>query len=320
MKRIIFFVLGMLFLVIGIVNRFIPGLPTTPLLILSSMCFANSSPKMQQWLINSKFLGPYLDNYYNKRGMPTGYKLRTCAFMFSGMFFAVTLVPFWWLQILIPLIGTIVSIHIFSAKKRSPSDAELSPIYHLKTVGMCWLWLGIGLFMANTPFDYYFLGVAGGVLTIIVLTYAALSTGAKGLYVWTFLTVLVTVGIFISSSMEGDVSGAASMGFVEHIRSLLGGLYWLSDDTLHFLVRKGAHFAVFFSLAFCLVGVMKHLSEKKALIFWHSFGVASLYGAFDEVHQIFVEGRAFMFMDIGINAAGALFGAALAYLLFVRKS
>ena len=170
----------MVCLVLGVVNRFIPGLPTTPFLILSSMLFARVNPKMQKWLLNSKFLGPYLDNYYNKRGMPTAYKLRTCAFMWAGMIFSITLIPLLAIQILVPSIGVIVTFHIFSAKKRKPDPAQASLTYNLFTIALCWIWLGLGFWFADKPFDYYFLAIAGGALTLVVATYAFYKAGDKG--------------------------------------------------------------------------------------------------------------------------------------------
>ncbi|MCL2855033.1 MAG: YbaN family protein [Defluviitaleaceae bacterium] len=170
-KKILFNILGMLCVIIGVVNRFIPGLPTTPFLILASMLFARVNPKMQAWLLRSKFLGPYLDNYYNKRGMPTAYKLRTCAFMWAGMLFSITLIPLLWVQILVPSIGVIVTVHIFKAKKRPPIDGQYGLKYNLFSIALCWIWLGIGLFLASTPFDYYFLIITGGILSLTILVY-----------------------------------------------------------------------------------------------------------------------------------------------------
>lgn len=170
-KKVLFNILGMMCVIIGVVNRFIPGLPTTPFLILASMLFARVNPKMQAWLLRSKFLGPYLDNYYNKRGMPTAYKLRTCAFMWAGMLFSITLIPLIWLQILVPTVGVIVTIHIFMAKKRPPDIGLYGLKYNLFSVALCWIWLGIGLFLADTRFDFIFLIVTGSILSAIIVVY-----------------------------------------------------------------------------------------------------------------------------------------------------
>ena len=175
MKKIVFNVLGMLCLVVGIVNRFIPGLPTTPLIILASLLFAKVNPRMQAWLLRSKFLGPYLDNYYNKKGMPTAYKLRTCAFMWAGMCFSVTLISFWPVQLLVPAIGVAVTAHVFSAKKRTPDETQAGWGYHLGTLALCWIWLGLGFFFADAVFAYVLLGIAAGVITMGIAGYAAVS-------------------------------------------------------------------------------------------------------------------------------------------------
>lgn len=50
--------LGCLSVVLGIVGIFLPLLPTTPFLLLSAYCFSKSSPKLHNWLIQNKVLGP----------------------------------------------------------------------------------------------------------------------------------------------------------------------------------------------------------------------------------------------------------------------
>ena len=45
-----------------------PGLPTTPLVLLASWCFYRSSPRMQAWLLKS-FLGRYIREYRDKGGL-----------------------------------------------------------------------------------------------------------------------------------------------------------------------------------------------------------------------------------------------------------
>ena len=180
LKRIVFNILGTICLVIGIINRFIPGMPTTPFLILSSMLFAKVNPRMQAWLLRSRLVGPYLDNYLNKRGLTFSYKLRTCAFMWAGMIFSVTLIPLLPIQILVPSIGVLVSIHIFKAKKRAPIKEQSGLFYNFITLVMCWVWLGLGFIFANEFFDYALLGIAGGALSLIIIIYAFVTKNYGG--------------------------------------------------------------------------------------------------------------------------------------------
>ena len=133
----------------------------------------------------------------------------------------------------------------------------------------------------------------------------------KSFYIWLFFSILVAVAIFISSSIEGSDSGAASMAIADRLANLIG----LSSETMNFLVRKSAHFTVFALLAFCLVGTFKHINTKKKYVLLIAWGIASLYGILDEVHQYFVPGRVFAITDMLINSAGALFGVFIMYLL-----
>ena len=68
MKRIVFASLGYTFLGLGVIGIVIPVFPTTPFVILSAGCFTQGSPKLHNWLRNSKFFGEYIENYQNKKG------------------------------------------------------------------------------------------------------------------------------------------------------------------------------------------------------------------------------------------------------------
>ena len=55
---------------LGILGVFVPLLPTTPFLLLAAFCFARSSPRFYQQLIGNRWLGDYVQNYRDKRGLP----------------------------------------------------------------------------------------------------------------------------------------------------------------------------------------------------------------------------------------------------------
>ena len=59
---------GILAVVLGTIGIFVPGLPTTPLVLLASWCFYRSSPRLQAWLLQS-FLGKYIREYRDKGGL-----------------------------------------------------------------------------------------------------------------------------------------------------------------------------------------------------------------------------------------------------------
>jgi len=52
---------------IGVV---VPGLPTTPLLILAAAAFARSSPRLHAWLLANRVFGPLIREWQETRTVP----------------------------------------------------------------------------------------------------------------------------------------------------------------------------------------------------------------------------------------------------------
>ena len=59
---------------LGAVGVVVPGLPTTPFVLLASWCFYKSSPELRAWLLAS-FLGRYIKDYTSRGGLTTGRRL-----------------------------------------------------------------------------------------------------------------------------------------------------------------------------------------------------------------------------------------------------
>lgn len=53
---------------LGVLGVIVPGLPTTPFLLLASWLFYRSSPRLQQWLLDP-WLGKYIRSYHRHGGM-----------------------------------------------------------------------------------------------------------------------------------------------------------------------------------------------------------------------------------------------------------
>ena len=103
--------LGLLCVALGTLGVFFPVLPTTPFLLAATFLFARSSEKLNQWLLNHKWFGPYLYNY--RMGLMTRtHKIRTLALMWVGLIFSAILIgkPIMWA--VFAVIGIGVSIHI----------------------------------------------------------------------------------------------------------------------------------------------------------------------------------------------------------------
>lgn len=75
-KRIAFIVLGCLSLALAVLGVLLPILPTVPFLALAAFCFAKSSDRLNNWLINTKFYQNNLADFKSGKGMTVKTKVR----------------------------------------------------------------------------------------------------------------------------------------------------------------------------------------------------------------------------------------------------
>lgn len=75
-KRITFVVLGCISLALAVLGVALPILPTVPFLALAAFCFAKSSDRLNNWLINTKFYQNNLADFKAGKGMTVKTKVR----------------------------------------------------------------------------------------------------------------------------------------------------------------------------------------------------------------------------------------------------
>lgn len=84
MKKILLITLGCISVIVGTLGIILPGLPTTPLLLLAAWCFAQSSDKFHNWLCEHKILGKYIREYQKTGGVRLSIKIIAISFMWAG--------------------------------------------------------------------------------------------------------------------------------------------------------------------------------------------------------------------------------------------
>jgi uncharacterized membrane protein YbaN (DUF454 family) len=75
LSRPVLFVLGWIFLVVGIAGVILPLLPGTVFLILSAACFTRSSPRFERWLLEHPLLGPPVRQWRATGAIPRHIKI-----------------------------------------------------------------------------------------------------------------------------------------------------------------------------------------------------------------------------------------------------
>lgn len=68
-RRILLMTTGLLALLLGLIGIVVPGLPTTPFVLLSAACLARSSPRLHHKLVSNRHLGPLIRDWEANRSL-----------------------------------------------------------------------------------------------------------------------------------------------------------------------------------------------------------------------------------------------------------
>ena len=96
--RWIFLGLGWTNVALGIIGAFLPVIPTTIFLLLAVGCFARSSPRLEQWLLDHPRFGPPIRAWRRDGSMSMRHKVVAVGSMLvsGGMLIALLgTVPIW---------------------------------------------------------------------------------------------------------------------------------------------------------------------------------------------------------------------------------
>ena len=97
LKRFLFVVLGLFFVGMAYLGAILPGLPTTPWVLLASYFFSRSSPRLERWLKRSPFFGTIIHDWEKHRGIRRPVKILASCIMVPvvSCSIAFTNLPVW---------------------------------------------------------------------------------------------------------------------------------------------------------------------------------------------------------------------------------
>ena len=129
--------------------------------------------------------------------------------------------------------------------------------------------------------------------------------------------------IFFLSAQVANESSETTNIVIEIIYKLYKTLFANSNmdiatfsNVVFIPVRKLAHFSEFAILGILFYINIKEYTNNKVLLL--SVLLSSLYAVSDEIHQLFVPGRACAFIDMLIDSSGAFIGIVLIHLVTNR--
>ena len=119
-KRLLTNALGFLFLAIGAIGLFMPLLPTTPFVLLATVCFSYSNRRVYEWLKRTPFFGSFIVNFEEKQGVPMSLKITSIILVWASLAFSMIALRTLWAYILLSIIGIGVTIHLLMLKTKKP--------------------------------------------------------------------------------------------------------------------------------------------------------------------------------------------------------
>lgn len=141
-------------------------------------------------------------------------------------------------------------------------------------------------------------------------------------------TILWMTLIFLLSSQEATQSDGLSLGVVGEILKFISrfdgipAIYTIDNEYLirvaslmNFFVRKLAHFMLYAILAVFVYNLVLCYVYKRVKSIWMSSLICLLYAISDEIHQLFVPGRAGQIRDVIIDFGGVLTSLLITFLI-----
>jgi hypothetical protein len=117
MKRRLFVVAGSIALAIGIIGIIVPVLPTTPFLLVAAFCYMRGSRQLYNRLLCNRYVGNYIKNYLEGRGMSMKMKIWTLSLLWIGIVLtAILATESLIIRIILVVVLIGVTIHIIKIK------------------------------------------------------------------------------------------------------------------------------------------------------------------------------------------------------------
>lgn len=124
-KRIIYIILGTIFLVLGAVGVVLPLLPTTPFWLLTCWFYIRSSEKLYNKAMANPYFGAYVKSFLVDKSIPLRIKFISIGMLWTTIAIsAFLLIEKEWVKILLLFICIGVTWHILSypTKKMDKQD------------------------------------------------------------------------------------------------------------------------------------------------------------------------------------------------------
>jgi uncharacterized membrane protein YbaN (DUF454 family) len=114
-RRLVWIPVGLACVGLGGVGLAVPGLPATVFFIAAAAAFSRSSPRLEQWVLNLRGVGPLVRDYRAGLGMPRRAKVIAIATMWTAIVVSAMVIETNAVRlavVLLGLVGTVVIVRV----------------------------------------------------------------------------------------------------------------------------------------------------------------------------------------------------------------
>jgi hypothetical protein len=116
--RYLWLILGLFFTGLGFLGYVLPGLPGTVFILLAVYCFARSSPRFYNWLLNHRVFGSIIRDWRAGLGLPMRVKVLAVSLIVLTIGSSTLIIQNLHFRIILLLCGISVSAYLLSRKTK----------------------------------------------------------------------------------------------------------------------------------------------------------------------------------------------------------
>lgn len=119
---------GIAALLLGIIGILLPLLPTTPFILLAAACFARSSLRFHDWLLNQRIAGPIIREWQTHRAMPRRAKRAAYLLMLLSFGSSILFLDLLWHRLMLAALGLILTFFLWRVPVRELPETGDAPL------------------------------------------------------------------------------------------------------------------------------------------------------------------------------------------------
>lgn len=117
--------IGGIFTLLGFAGAVLPLLPTTPFLLVAVLCFAKSSDRFHDWLIQTNVYQAYVEDFRKHRGYTMKKKIQLLISLYIVVGFSIWMVDVTMIRLGLLVMVVIQTVVLFTWVKTLPKSYDM---------------------------------------------------------------------------------------------------------------------------------------------------------------------------------------------------